>query len=143
MKNIALKALLWTTLIALAAPMALAEATASPEPAPTLPPAPGYVLVTAGGQSGWLPLPEEGEYTYHLRQILPDGTVADNAVHLSPEGVYMEDATCDNHDCVQQGEVTFDNREDRILGSMIICLPNQVMLELFSVDEAMAMIAGK
>ena len=36
---------------------------------------------------------------------------------------------------VDQGEVTLDNRKDRVLGNMIICLPNQVMLQLFTPEE--------
>ncbi len=124
---------------------ALAEAPAaslSPEPGdgPDAPkatpqPASAYVLVSTATQMGFLPLPDEGEYSYHLEQILPDGTPAENVIHLTPDGVSMEDSTCENHDCVQQGEVTIDNRKDRILGNMIICLPNQVTLQLLTPEE--------
>ena len=106
-------------------------------------PAPGYVLVTAGGQMGWLPLPEEGEYSVPIRLVQPDGTETENLVHLTPEGVYMEDSTCENHDCVEQGEVTLANKKDRILGNMIICLPNQVTLQLFTPDELLEMFKGE
>ena len=119
---------------------ALAEAV--PEPTATAVPARGYVLVTTATKMGFLPLPEEGEYSYHLKQILPDGTEAENVIHLTADGVWMEDSTCENHDCVQQGEVTIDNRKDRILGNMIICLPNQVMLQLFSPEELLASVGG-
>ena len=117
---------------------ALPEATEAPEDAPK--PARGYVLVTSPSQSGWLPLPEEGEISYPLRQLLPDGTEAVNTIHLTPEGVYMEDSTCEGHDCVQQGVVTLDNRQERILGNMIICLPNQVTLQLFTPEELLEMV---
>ena len=121
----------------------LCEPTAAPESEETAPsPAPGYVLVTTATQSGWLPLPEEGEYSYPLRQVLPDGTEAVNTIHLTPEGVYMEDSTCENHDCVNQGVVTLDNRDERILSNMIICLPNQVTLQLFTPEELLEMIKG-
>ena len=119
---------------------ALAEAV--PEPTATAVPARGYVLVTTATQSGWLPLPEKGELTYPLRQVLPDGTETLNVIHLSPTGVFMEDSTCENHDCVKQGEVTLENRDERILGNMIICLPNQVMLQLFSPEELLASVGG-
>ena len=76
-------------------------------------------------------------------QVEADGTPAENVIHLTPEGVYMEDSTCENHDCVEQGEVTLDNRKDRILGNFIICLPNQVTLQLFTPDEIEAMLAGQ
>ena len=103
-------------------------------------PANGYVFVSAATQSGWLPLPDEGEYTYALRQVLPDGTQAENLIHLTPDGVYMEDSTCENHDCIGQGIVTLENRKDRILGNMIICLPNQVCLELYTPEEILEMM---
>ena len=98
-------------------------------------PAKAYVLVSTATQSGWLPLPEEGEVSYPLKQVLPDGTEAVNVIHLSEDGVYMEDSTCANHDCVEQGEVTLDNRKERSLGNMMICLPNQVSLQLYTPEE--------
>ena len=36
---------------------------------------------------------------------------------------------------MDQGEVSLSNREERLLGNMIICLPNQVTLQLYSRDE--------
>ena len=126
---------------------ALAEAAENPtgeapaEEAGTSPkPAKGYVLVSTATRSGWLPLPEEGEYAYHLKQVLSDGSEAENVIHLTPDGVYMEDSTCENHDCVGQGEVTLENRDERILGNMIICLPNQVYLQLFTPEEVLEMV---
>ena len=119
------------------------DAEASVEPEATPKPAAGYVLVQTATQYGWLPLPEEGEYSYPIRQTLEDGTEAVNTIHLTPTGVYMEDSTCANHDCVQQGEVTLDNKKDRILGNMIICLPNQVTLQLFTPEEILAMTKGE
>ena len=116
------------------------EATAAPEDAPQ--PAKAYVLVTTASQSGWLPLPEEGEVSYPLRQLLPDGTEAVNVIHLTPDGVYMEDSTCEGHDCVQQGMVTLENRDERILSNMIICLPNQVTLQLYTPEEVLKMVKG-
>ena len=61
-------------------------------------------------------------------------------IHLTPDGVYMEDSTCANHDCVNQGTVTLENRNDRILGNMIICLPNQVTLQLYTPEEILTMM---
>ena len=124
------------------------EATVAPEAAPTEEAeapqvATAYVLVSTPAQVGWLPLPLEGESTYPLAQTLPDGTETLNLIHLTPEGVYMEDSTCDNHDCVDQGIVTLENREERILGNMIICLPNQVYLQLFTREEMLALMGGQ
>ena len=111
------------------------SAEPSVEPGATPQPAKAYVLVTTATQMGFLPLPDEGEYSYHLEQVLSDGTATENVIHVTSEGVYMEDSTCDNHDCIDQGEVTLENRQDRILGNYIICLPNQVTLQLMTPDE--------
>ena len=118
-----------------------AETPAEPEATPQ--PAKAYVLVQTATQMGFLPVPDEGEYAYHLEQVLPDGTPAENVIHVTAEGVYMEDSTCENHDCVDQGEVTLDNRKDRILGNMIICLPNQVTLQLLTPDEIQEMFGSQ
>ena len=106
-------------------------------------PAKAYVLVSTATQSGWLPLPEEGEVSYPLRQVLPDGTEAVNVIHLTPEGVYMEDSTCANHDCIDEGMVTLENRGERILGNMIVCLPNQVCLQLYTPEEVLELMKGE
>ena len=120
-----------------------APADESPEATEAPKPAKGYVLVTTATQAGWLPLPEEGELSVPVKQVLPDGTEAENVIHLTPDGVYMEDSTCEGHDCVQQGTVTLDNREERILSNMIICLPNQVTLQLFTPEEVLEMMQGR
>jgi len=142
-----LAGLLWATAIAVAEQTPATESAAMPqateEPTDSPQPAKGYVLVTTATQSGWLPLPEDGEVSYPLRQLLPNGTEAINTIHLTPEGVYMEDSTCEGHDCVQQGEVTLDNRTERILGNMIICLPNQVTLQLYTPEELLEMVKGQ
>jgi len=138
-----LAGLLWVTAIAAAEPTVTAQPQATEEPTDSPKPAKGYVLVTTATQSGWLPLPEDGEVSYPLRQLLPNGTEAVNTIHLTPEGVYMEDSTCEGHDCVQQGEVTLDNRVERILGNMIICLPNQVTLQLYTPEELLEMMKGQ
>ena len=100
----------------------------------------GYVLVSSATQAGWLTLPTEGETVYPLVQVLPDGSTAMNLIHLTPDGVYMEDSTCENHDCVEQGTVTLENRYERILSNMIICLPNQVILQLYDPAEVQALV---
>ncbi len=106
-------------------------------------PAAAYVLVSSPTQTGWLPLPTEGAYSYHLQQVFPDGTETENVIHLTPDGICMESSTCDNQDCVFQGMVTLENRYERILSNMIICLPNQVFLQLYSREEALAMISAE
>ena len=116
---------------------------ASTEDVPSAAPARAYVLVCTAEQTGWLPLPDEGELTYSLKQLLPDGNEAENVIHLTPEGMYVESATCANHDCIDQGMVTLANRDERVLGNMIICLPNQVVLYLYTPEEVLALVQGQ
>lgn len=103
-------------------------------------PAIAYVLVRMPNPIGLLPLPQEGEYSKTIRQILPDGTEYVNILHLTPNGFIMEEANCEGHDCVKQGEVTLENREERVLMNMIICLPHQLSAELITREEAEAML---
>ena len=92
-----------------------------------------YLLMTVGGTTyAPLALTAEGDFT--IRQ---EATGAENVVHVTPDSIAMKSANCDNQDCVEQGEVTLENKGERILGNMIICLPNQVTLQLYSRDELM------
>lgn len=103
----------------------------TPGPAATLPPAQGYLLVTVGDVV-FAPYPLLEARDLPIVQV--DGQ--QNLVHLTPQGFVMTSATCENQDCVGQGEVTLQNRDMRILGNLIVCLPNQVMLELLTPEEA-------
>ena len=103
-------------------------------------PSVAYVLVRMPNPIGLLPLPTEGEYTRTIRQTAEDGTEAINVVHLTPNGFWMEDANCEGHDCVNEGEVTLENREERVLWNMVICLPHQLVLELITREEAIQLI---
>ena len=42
--------------------------------------------------------------------------------------------TCENQDCVQQGEIHVDTYQDRILGVFVVCLPNNVTIEMVPAD---------
>lgn len=95
-----------------------------------------YVLVRIPEGAGLLPLPVEGEYTRTIRQVMADGTEAINVLHLTANGVWMEESNCEGHDCILEGEVTLENREERVLWNMIICLPHQLSLELITREEA-------
>ena len=95
-----------------------------------------YVLVRLSYSAGLLPLPLEGEYTKTIRQVLPDGSEYINVLHLTPEGFRMEEANCEGHDCIGEGEVTLSNREERILWNMVICLPHRLSAELITRAEA-------
>ena len=86
----------------------------------------GHVLLTVGGRQYGDPIPMDRDKIITLRQ--DDGKI--NKVHITPEKVFMESSTCDNQDCVQQGEVHVDTYQDRILGCYVICLPNNVSIEM-------------
>lgn len=135
-----------------AEPTAIAEAAVShtPEAAATDTPAPSvgasifsqqveeplYLVVTVGSMTYEpIPLVEDSEYTLTQR----DGEMS-NTVHVTKDSVYMAHSTCDNQDCVQQGEVTRANRQTRILGNMIVCLPNQVTLQLCTAQDIAQML---
>ena len=99
--------------------------------------APAYVRVTAPSASGWLALPREGSLLFRLT----DGEEF-NLIRLTPEGVRVEDASCPNRDCAGQGTVTLENRSERLLGALIVCLPHQAVLQLFSPEEARERVGG-
>ena len=103
------------------------EATATPD----LSQVEAFLVVTVGDKTYQpIPLTEEGYYRLRHGDCI-------NIVHVTPTSIDMHEANCDNQDCVEQGEVTLENKDTRILGNMIICLPNQVTLQLYSRDELM------
>lgn len=110
-----------------------AEAAATPEATATtdLSQVEAFLVVTVGDKTYQpIPLTEEGYYRLRHGDCI-------NIVHVTPTSIDMHEANCDNQDCVEQGEVTLENKGERILGNMIICLPNQVTLQLYSRDELM------
>lgn len=58
-----------------------------------------------------------------------------NKVQVTKDGFFMYEATCENQDCLLQGEVTLENLTRRPLGAWVICLPNQVSVELVRGDK--------
>ena len=77
-----------------------------------------------------IPMVDEGEY------VIEQANGKTNVVHTTATGAIMHSSTCDNQSCVQQGEVTLENRDSRVLTNMIICLPNEVILEVLTPAEA-------
>ena len=115
------------------------EATAAPEvtdvpeatATPDLSQVKAFLVVTVGDKTYQpIPLTEAGYYRFRHGDCI-------NIVHVTPTSIDMHEANCDNQDCVEQGEVTLENKDTRILGNRIICLPNQVTLQLYSRDELM------
>lgn len=86
----------------------------------------GHVVLTVGGRQYGDPIPMDRDKIITLKQ--ESGAI--NKVHITPEKVYMESSTCENQDCVGQGEIHVDTYQDRILGTWVICLPNNVTIEM-------------
>ncbi|MBR0216834.1 MAG: NusG domain II-containing protein [Clostridia bacterium] len=83
------------------------------------------VIISVGGQEK-LRVPLSKPQTVTLTQ--EDGI--QNVVVITEDGAYMESSTCHNQICVHSGKVTRDNWDYRPDGAFIICLPNQVSVEL-------------
>ena len=111
---------------ATAAPAADAQTTsATADPSATEEAQPLYLLVTVQGNI-YEPLLLTGDGSFTIRQ----GEETSNTIHVTPTSVWMEHSTCDNQDCVEQGTVEYATMGSRVLYNTIICLPNQVSLEL-------------
>ncbi|MDO5378219.1 MAG: NusG domain II-containing protein, partial [Clostridia bacterium] len=91
----------------------------------------GYVILTVNGRQYGDPIAMDRDKIITIKQ--DDGKV--NKVHITPDKVYMESSTCENQDCVQQGEITLDNYKTRILSTFVICLPNNVSVEMVPAEE--------
>ncbi len=99
-------------------------------------PAESYlVLETQSGVHAPVPLNRDNEF----RVTQADGS--ENVVHIGKNAFYMASSNCDNQNCVQQGEVTLENRDSRVLFNMVICLPHDLSLELLSRAEAEELLA--
>ena len=98
-----------------------------------------WLLITVGNTTySPVPLKQEGNYT--IRQ---DGGKKVNVIHVTTDSVTMASSTCDNQLCVGEGTVTLENKETRILGGYIICLPNGVTLELYSTEEMIELLKSQ
>lgn len=87
----------------------------------------GYVSIAVKGRE-WVQLPIDEPTEYIVHQT--DGK--ENTVKILEDGtVYVSASSCDNHDCVKQGQITHENVEERILANQIICLPNSVVITVY------------
>ena len=89
-----------------------------------------YLLVTTTNNT-YFPIPLNGENSFRITQA--DGS--ENVIHIGKNSFYMESSNCDNQNCVEEGEVTLENKDTRILFNMVICLPHQLYLELLTPEE--------
>ena len=58
-----------------------------------------------------------------------------NLIAVENGAVRMASSTCDNQTCVHQGSVSLHNRYARALYNTIVCLPNQVLIEVLDEGE--------
>lgn len=110
------------TVTAAGAPAVLA---ASPTPR-------AYLSVSVKGIE-YEPIPLDHETEFALRQ---KDTGAENVIHVTADSIWMASSSCDNQDCVEQGAVTLQNMNARVLENMIVCLPNEVLLALLTPEAA-------
>ena len=94
-------------------------------------PADSYLLLTTASGTR-MPIPLNADNAFRITQA--DGS--ENVVHIGKDSFYMESSNCENQNCVQQGEVTLENRDTRVLLNMVICLPHNLRLELVTREEA-------
>lgn len=88
-----------------------------------------YLVVTvADAVYEPIPLTEPGRYTVTRGEHI-------NVIEVTEDSVCMAESTCDNQDCIYQGTVTLENKDERVLQHMILCLPNEVILELYTYEE--------
>ena len=91
------------------------------------------VVEVAGTLYEPIELTEEGRYTITRGEMV-------NEIAVTKDSVTMHASTCDNQDCVLQGTVSLANRNDRVLQNMILCLPHEVILSLYTEEELAALL---
>ena len=91
------------------------------------------VITVAGEMYEPIKLEEDGRYTITRGDKV-------NVIEVTPDSVVMHSSTCDNQDCVLQGVVSLQNRADRVLQNMILCMPNEVVLELYTEEEVAGLL---
>lgn len=138
-KNLIVLIIVLALIAAVAAAALLIPANTPAPPADTELTAAGYVYITAGQEGRWFELPEE-ESSITIRRTMEDGTEKINVIQFTPDSVCMHSSTCDNQDCVEQGIVSLTNKSERVLQNLIVCLPNEVSIELFSREEMAQML---
>lgn len=91
-----------------------------------------YLRVQVGKETTQvIPLNEKKQVTVEQE----DGKI--NVIQADQDAAYMLSSTCKNQQCIHQGVVSLANRDSRALYNQIICLPNQVILELLTQEEAL------
>lgn len=98
----------------------------SPAPDPAAPTARIYV-----GSYVYKEVPLDEDQVIEIDQ----GNDIVNHVEVRDGAIFMADSTCPDQQCVDQGEITAENYDTRVLRNWIVCLPHQVTVELMLEDE--------
>jgi hypothetical protein len=96
-----------------------------------------FLIVRVGLDTVFAPIPLTGEQRLELKR----GDKI-NIIETTADSICMAESSCDNQDCVFQGVVSLQIREKRVLQNLIICLPNEVTLELYTREEIEQMLPG-
>ena len=100
-------------------------------PAETSAPVTENTVIIRVGDEEKLRIPLSKPQTVTITQ--PTGE--ENVIAVTESGVRMEHSTCHNQICVNSGVLTPENMDFRRDGPFIICLPNQVSIELVVVQN--------
>lgn len=96
-----------------------------------------YLVVWMGDYFQPVPLLEEFE-EQQLRVTLSDTDYI--VIGVGKNHFNMDESSCPDQVCITEGEVTLENRESRLLGSYIICMPNGIVLEMRSAQEMLELL---
>lgn len=117
-------------------PAETAEPTAAPADAEE-PAAKAYLIVYVGtGMYDPIPLLGSARFT------LKTGGERVNIIEVNEESVWMAESTCPTQDCVNQGVVSLENKDTRILGDCIYCMAHNVTLQLIDAQQYAEMMEG-
>ena len=120
--------------IVLIAAAAVVAVTQRKELAPVTEDSRAFLVITVAGEMYEpIALEVDGRYTITRGDMV-------NVVAVTKDSVTMHSSTCENQDCVLQGTVSLQNRNDRVLQNMILCMPNEVVLELYTEAEVAEML---
>ena len=96
-------------------------------------PGSAYLRVSVNNRM-YEPIPLEEDFSVDIKR---EGGYH-NLVVVESGAVSMMFSTCDNQLCVHQGQASLDNRDLRALYNQIVCLPNEVLLEVLDEGEVMS-----
>ena len=117
------------------APVATEAPAAAEAPAESSAPQMYLVVTVANDIYQPIALTKAGRYTITRGDCV-------NVVEVTATSVCMAESTCDNQDCIYQGTVTLENMDERVLQNKIICIPNEVILELYTYEELKVALPG-